>query len=163
MSGSGSPCRRPGSYRLPYWINRGENGGGNSASFEVWQILLFSGSGSTHMDPDPNPGLNNNCMLYVLLVWWGSDCGAAVRWLSCFYIIILFRFTNKKIFSLENKPHNEKFKCYVYKSNFSKFSSLVWRHAYCGACLIPQPRFYFSQLLPMLPPHYLYRGGGLLC
>ena len=99
------------------------------------------------------------CMLYVLLVWWGSDCGAAVGWSSCFYCFVS---QIRNPFSLSNRPHNEKFNFYVNKSYFSKFSNLVRRHAYCGACLIPRPWFYFSQLLPMLPPHYPYRGGAVV-
>ena len=80
------------------------------------------------------------CMLYVLLVWWGSDFGAAVGWSSCFYCFVS---QIRNPFSLSNRPHNEKFNFYVYKSYFSKFSNLVWRHAYCGACLIPQPEWPF--------------------
>ena len=97
-------------------------------------------------------------MLCVLLVWWGSDCGAAVG--CCFYVLILFRFTNKKLISLENKPHNEKFKFYVHERKFFKIFEFGVTHTYCGAYLLPQPRFYFSQPLPMPPPHCLCRRGG---
>ena len=127
----------------------------------MWRILLFSGSGSTNLDPDPNPGLNNYCMLCVLLVWWGSDCGAAVG--CCFYVFILFRFTNKKLISLENKPHNEKFKFYVHERKFFKIFEFGVTHTYCGAYLLPQPRFYFSQPLPMPPPIAFAGGGGGGC
>ena len=61
MSGSGSPWRGHGSYRLQYTVKEqieGEKGGGNGDFFGVWRIGGYSGSGST-MDPDPDPGLNN--------------------------------------------------------------------------------------------------------
>ena len=43
-----------------------------------------------------------------------------------------------------------------------EISNLVWRHAYCSACLLPLPRFSF-QPTPAPPPLPLPGGGGGCC
>ena len=100
------------------------------------------------------------CMLCVLLVWWVGDHGSAVGWSFrfCFCVPILFRFTSKKFVYLIKKHKRRYVWALCIQIKFFEISNLVWRHAYCSACLLPLPRFLF-QPTPA-PPHCLCRGGG---
>ena len=133
-------------------------GGINTDFNKVWRMVLFSRPGST-MDPDPPPPAYWTVTELIL-------CSVGVvgrpQWL-CSRVLILFLSSDlfvSQIHSPCKVSLIRKLEFYKYKSNFSKFSKLVWRHAYCGACLLPWPRFYFSQLLPMPPPPIAFTGKG---
>ena len=131
-------------------------------SMECGGILLS-------LDPDPQrirtQPLNTKQLLnkfYVLLVWWGSDRGSAVGWSSCFYVHTNSVSRIRNLFPLYSKQFSEAQIKEKRNNQFRNSSKLVWWHAYCGACLLPRPRFCYNLLSPMPPIYFRQKEGGAM-